>query len=969
MQKYTQFLLICTLLAVLVDLPFRSGAQYFVVGQDPASIKWRQINTENFQIIYPSDYESEANRVAHIFETVYHHSGVSLLHQPKKISILLHTQSMQSNGFVAWSPSRVELFPTPGQENYAQEWVEQLAIHELRHHVQIDKIESELPKIFRILLGEQAASVVIGAYLPFWFLEGDAVATETAFSHSGRGRLPAFTMELKAQADEKGIFSFDKAYLGSFKDYVPDYYQLGYQMVSNIRNQNGEEVWGHVLHYIARNPLGLNSLSKGLEIATGKNQDDYYLSMMKNLRSTSPFGFNNQTDTVDNINQLVGNCKFYTSYRYPFFINDSTIVALKSSLDQLQTIVLVGQGNRERRLFTTGQVLDESLSETNGEVVWIESKPDLRWTHREGSHLRILNIYDGKLWEKVYGEKLFAPVISPDGKLIAAVKFDHLNLCSLVLIDKANGHIIKIFKALDRHEFFTPSWSNDQKALYAVELDSRGKSIVRIDLAQGSKETLTEPAYGEIKKPIQRGNYLYYASDLTGKNGGYALDLATKRNYRILTAKYGIRDLQSSKNGKSLVFANYTANGFKPAIKETLPVDWISVDMVKRFQDTLSNKLTAQEKGVIDFGCMDTSKFKSNKYLKYKNLINIHSWSPLYIDPDQSVVNSGFSIVSQNKLTTAITQFGYNYSTINQSGKWIGKFEYAGWYPVLRLYGDYGKEYSKYYQINKHYSSRNVLISQDTVAIPFYRKVMNLHLDATLPLNFSKGKMYRMVEPEIQIGYSQYWKEPTLPSGIFSGSYIPFTYRLYAHNLRQQSTRDIQAEWGQIINIQYRHTPMGDKKLGSITSAEGTFYFPGLFSCQGLQIYGGYQVKNSTNSFFSDLIYYPRGYTEMENNKLLSFRSDYVLPLFTPDWRIGHLYYLKRVTMRLHYDYAQISSPIFQTNSTLNQSFSSTGGEFLTECHFLRFIAPVKMGFRESYLIESKMVTSEFLFAISFTAM
>ena len=186
-----------------VLIPYFADAQYFAVGQDPSSIKWRQIQTDHFQIIYPSDYEVQAQRVAHIFEKVYNYSGTTLKHQPKKISVVLHTKTIKSNGFVAWSPSRVELFPTPNQEIYAQEWIEQLAIHELRHHVQIDKIEAELPVIFRILLGEQAASVVIGAYLPFWFLEGDAVVSETAFSHSGRGRLSSFSMELKAQADEK----------------------------------------------------------------------------------------------------------------------------------------------------------------------------------------------------------------------------------------------------------------------------------------------------------------------------------------------------------------------------------------------------------------------------------------------------------------------------------------------------------------------------------------------------------------------------------------------------------------------------------------------------------------------------------------------------------------------------------------------------------------------------------------------
>ena len=957
------------LLISLILLPYFVSAQYFAVGQDPAAIKWREIQTENFQIIYPSDYEVQAQRVAHVFEKVYSYSGITLKHQPKKISVILHTKTISSNGFVAWSPSRVELFPTPNQDMYAQEWIEQLAIHELRHHVQIDKIESELPVIFRIILGEQAASVVIGAYLPFWFLEGDAVVTETALSHSGRGRLPSFSMELKAQADEKGIYSFDKAYLGSYKDYVPDYYQLGYQMVSNIRNQNGGEVWSQVLHHIARNPLRLNSLSKGLKLATGKNQDDHYLTIMNNLKSKKISGLDVQSDTDNLGKMIVQSSRFYTSYRFPFFVDDSSFVALKTSIDHIPAFVLVDRFQKEKKIFSPGSIQSESMSFSNGKIIWVESKPDARWAHRERSLLRILDIRSGELREQTYPDKLFAPVISPDGEWVAAVKFDQQNLCSIIMLNESNGRIIKEFKAVDHNTFFTPSWSSDQESLYVVELGTEGKSILRINLTNGEKDHLSIPIFGEIKKPIQRHNYLFYTADLTGKDEGYALDLVSKMNFRIVNTKYGIKDLQSSPDGTVLLFSDYTANGFKIVQKEVLRSKWMNADFRLRYQDTLSNKLVAQEKGIIDFSNMDTSNYTSKKYVKIKNIINIHSWSPFYIDPDQSVVNTGFSIVSQNKLTSAITQIGYNYSAINHTGKWVGKFEYAGWYPVLRFYGDFGKENSIYYQINKHYSYKNTLIGQDTVSVPYAQRVLNMHLDAAIPFNFSHGKMFRMVEPEIQVGYSHHWQELAIPSMIFAGSYIPFTYRLYAHNLMQQSTRDIQTRWGQIIDLHYRSTPFGDRQLGNISTAEGTLYLPGLIENQGLKFYGGYQKKNSSGSYFGDIIYYPRGYADMENSKLLTFRSDYVLPVLSPDWHLGRLYYLKRITLRIHYDLSQIYLPIHMTSNTINKTLSSTGAELLTECHFLRFIAPIKIGVRESFLIESKMLTSEFLFSVNLKAM
>ncbi|HEY5509563.1 MAG TPA: hypothetical protein VIK10_00905 [Prolixibacteraceae bacterium] len=963
LRKFVPILLIL----YFILLPYSSIGQYFTSGQDPASIKWLQINSENFQIIYPSDYEVQAQRVAHVFEKVYAFAGASLENKPPKISVILHSKVLKSNGFVAWAPSRIELYPTPNQEMYAQEWIEQLAIHELRHHSQIDKIESEMPGIFKILLGEQAASLIIGAYLPFWFLEGDAVVTETALSRTGRGRMPSFTMELKAQADEKGIYSLDKAYLGSYKDYIPDYYQLGYQIVSNIRNQNGGEVWSKVFHHIARNPLSLNALSKGLKLYTGKNQDEHYLAIMNNLRSSNPFNLNNQGDNINTGKQLVQASHLYTTYRFPYFVNDSTYIALKDPLDHIPSIVLINNHQQEKKIFVPGMIEDESMSYRNGKVTWIESKPDLRWTNKERSLLRILDIGTGKLSEKIYDEKLFAPVISPDGKSIAAVKFNDQNQSSFVLIDASNLSVMNEFKAMNNCTFFTPSWSADQLSIYGVELGPQGKSIVKVNLLAEVMSYVTKPVHGEIRKPIQRSKYLYYTADYGGKNEGYAFDLTNNTTFRILGAKYGIKDLQSSVDGKSLLYANYSSNGFKLERTELSRASWQATGVEKHFQDTLSAKLTMQDKGALDFADLDTSHYVSSKYYKIKNLINIHSWSPGYVDPDNSTVNTGFSIISQNKLTTAVTQFGYDYSTVNNTGKWIGKFVYAGWYPVLNFFGDYGKENSSYYQVNKHYSSRNVLISQDTVSVPYSQKVINLHFDISVPLNFSHGKMYRIVQPELQIGYSHNWQEESTPSNVSRGSYIPLTYRLYAHNLIQQSHSDIQPEWGQIVDLKFRNTPFGDRQLGTIASAEATIYLPGLLSNHGLRFYGGFQRKISLNySYFSDLIYYPRGYLTLENNQLFTLKSDYVLPLLNPDWHLWHLYYLKRITLRVFYDLAQISIPIHPTNNSIIKSMNSTGIELLTDCHFLRFLAPAKLGVRTTYLTTSKKYTSEFIFSVNF---
>ena len=144
----------------------------------------------------------------------------------------------------------------------------------------------------------------------------------------------------------------------------------------------GEMSGAKVLHHIARNPLGLNSLSKGLLLATGKNQDEHYLDIMDKLKNTHPFKFDIQDDTVNVDKQLVKPSSCYTSYRYPYFIGDSSFVALKSSLQDIPCFVLVDRNQQEQVLFVPGTILDESVSFSNGKLVWIETKPDLRWTQQ-----------------------------------------------------------------------------------------------------------------------------------------------------------------------------------------------------------------------------------------------------------------------------------------------------------------------------------------------------------------------------------------------------------------------------------------------------------------------------------------------------------------------------------------------------------------------------------------------------------
>jgi len=103
-------------------------AQYFVRGQDPASVRWQQIQTEHFRIIFPDDYVRKASYIADILEYSYEPASRTLGNKPRRVPVILHNQTVVSNGFVSWAPARLEMFSNPPPDNDPHNWLERLAV-------------------------------------------------------------------------------------------------------------------------------------------------------------------------------------------------------------------------------------------------------------------------------------------------------------------------------------------------------------------------------------------------------------------------------------------------------------------------------------------------------------------------------------------------------------------------------------------------------------------------------------------------------------------------------------------------------------------------------------------------------------------------------------------------------------------------------------------------------------------------
>src|SRR5258708_19819213 len=102
----------CFVLLTLIGLTL-FAQESSVTATNPASLKWYQINTPNFRLLYPKGFDVQAQRMANTLESIREPEAKTIGSLPKKISVVLQSQSPLSNAFFSITPRRPEFSPIP----------------------------------------------------------------------------------------------------------------------------------------------------------------------------------------------------------------------------------------------------------------------------------------------------------------------------------------------------------------------------------------------------------------------------------------------------------------------------------------------------------------------------------------------------------------------------------------------------------------------------------------------------------------------------------------------------------------------------------------------------------------------------------------------------------------------------------------------------------------------------------------
>lgn len=917
-------------------------SQYYIVGQDPASTKWKQINSSYFRIIYPDGYQKKAQEYINLLELSHSNISLPYLHQNKKVQIVLHNQTVTSNAMVSPTPMHADFFEMPGQDTYAQTWSKQLTLHEYRHVVQMQKLNQGTTKVLKYAFGEQAIGGIIGVFLPFWFIEGDAVFSETIFSNSGRGRSPDFTMDLKAQVVDKKIYPYDKALYGSYKNYTPDHYTLGYELVTYGNIVYGNDLWNNTLNKVARRPYTLIPFTSSIKKTTGSGKVGYYKDVLEKRKVHWTSIDSTKTDPEFIIPEKE---KYFTNYRFINQVSDGSFIVEKMGIDDINRFVKVNKDGSEERLFTPGYDFRESLSANDSLLCWNQKTFDPRWSNRDYSVIKIYNYKRKKQSQISYRSRLFAPSLANTHSKLVAVNVTEENNYSLVIIDIESGDIINEFSTNNNLFFTHPQWSDNDEFIVAVVLGDEGKSIIKINTTTWEYDFITPFSYVDISRPVMNGNTIVYAGTYEGISDLYMIDLIENNTFKITNVRFGVSDANISADGKNINFALYTSDGYRIAsIPNSKPsFELVNTDNLK--SNYFIDMLSPPNNFILDNVSIPEKEYPEKKYSRSGHLFNLHSWGLAAVDLNNYDFQPGVNILTQNILSTAYGSAGYYYDPNENAGKMKVDFTYAGWYPVVDLSVDYGLRRVNYLDTN---NIQHELKWMET----------NLALEFSLPLNLTKNIWVMGLTPYVMgeqkflnIITDQVLKEDKVTS---------LSYGIYAYTQYKRSQKDIFPKWGFNTNIFFRHTPFSGSPSMIYGWAE-TFYFPGIFKHHGIRIYSGYQYNKMGNYNFSSMVSTPRGYSGIRLNNMISLKSEYALPILYPDLNIPAIAYLKRVTAHVFYDYA-VGDNYSNQNS---ENYSSAGMELYTDWHFLSLIPNIRLGVRGSYRFYDNQTNFEFLYGFS----
>lgn len=736
---------------VLSVLP-RASAQLYSLGDEQGSLRWKEIRSANYRVVFPEGSDSLAKEYAKTLELNRPAVGASIGFLPneayrKPMPVILHPNTCKSNGVVTWSPRRMELLCTPSASPLSSMTnVSELAVHESRHVAQMQLGAAKPYRWLRYVSGELWVGAMSALYPGPTILEGDAVVAETELSKAGRGRSASFLKYYDACFAAGDWRDFYRWSWGSQRNYTPDYYRAGYFTIAGIRAYyDSPDFSRNYFRGIGEGwPLPFFYLQKTVRAASGKNFRETFKEIsvkqeqawQQESMQRAPF---TPTERITKGGGL-----------YESFTESTTdgkrIWSIRSGLDRTSELVETDHSGKIRRLMSISPGASRlSWYPEKKMLLWSETITDARWSLKSYSVLKY-RTEDGRTGSLTKGTRFFNPRTEDD--VILVTEYPVEGGSAIVILDPESGKVIRRIKAPGTLQVLECGMTDGK--IYCSCLGEKGQGIY-----DSHFRAVLEPEYVSIRDFTVSDGKIFFSSDRNGSDEFYSLDPVSGKTVMLTSTRFGGSDYFFL--GDSLYFSAVGASDKAIYAIANKDLRNTEVDFHTLYRSPVAEKLSAQA-SCMPRASADTTIGEARPYNRLRHLFKFHSWIPAYVDTDalesltlsnlQSAAGLGATAFFHNDLNSFSGSIAY--SAWNHKSGWRSsghaKFKYSGLYPVIEASVDIGNRDSHRYFFNSP--------SKDTL---FYSKGGNalaeISLRTYVPLNFSSGGWNRGVVPQIQYSF------------------------------------------------------------------------------------------------------------------------------------------------------------------------------------------------------------------------
>ncbi|MBR3826939.1 MAG: hypothetical protein IKJ38_04410 [Alistipes sp.] len=914
----------------------RVSAQYYSWGADPLSFRWKQMKTKQYRVIYPDTAANIASRMMYYLDAVKGDIDYGYRHPQMSIPFVVHPSNFLSNGLVMWMPRRVEFLSTPAEQSYSMPWAKQLIAHEYRHAVQYNNLNRGVVRALSYVLGQQSSTIGL-LTMPLWMMEGDAVMTETEMSTFGRGLQPSFTMPYRAYGNVATEFrNIDKWFSGSFKDYIPSHYELGYLMSRHGYNRFGRIMGDDVAELTSRRPYMLVSTSWVLKRLYGVTQPKLFYDTFHTLYNHWQPLLEVEETTVP---IPVAEPKSHTTYSHPQVDEDGSIIMLKEDLDRPSAFVCVdATTGTEEHIAYTGVLSSRPALSSTGRIWWTEYRQSTLYAEKVTSDLCYMDIdkQHPRRKRKIRNALYPTPTNNSD---VAWVEYTPDGRYTIVTNNTPNtAERISLDYGREVHGM---AWDDKSQSLYLLITDDDGMHIARA--AGDSICRVTRPAYTTLSDLRAKDGILYFGSIASGRDEIHAFDIASGREYRLSTSRYGSFQ-PAPYTANKVVATTYDRRGYMPVMQDM-------ADTSRVLYAIHPPKIMLPKSkpwGVVN---LDTVRFTPQaeeevrsttppkRFHRALHAFNIHSWAPASYDPyaiteESSIAfNLGATIMSQNILSTmeGFLTWGWN---PNEGSVFKGTLRYYGLGLNLWVRGTYGGS-QQIYNVATYDPELGELVYPDK---PNYDRYYSISAGASLPLLMQRGYHTRELSVAASWNFSNgmvanvdklIFEEGKVTNiatiGYTEGVHL-LNFGISYQDAVRKAHRDFLPPWAVVLAANYAQNPTNDN-FGHFLVGYAKVYTPGFAKHHSLSLAASFQT--SIGGFQSDMVLsglafkstrlLPRGYSsyDITNDHYVATSVNYQLPVWYPDGGWEGVIYFKRLRLNAGFDYASFRKPHLITENDM----------------------------------------------------